>query len=270
MIVAAAVSSVAVLVAVGLVGTNAGPYPTSGSVANGPRTAKDRIMKPNSEWKSCLTPEQHRVLRQQETEPAFTGKYYKHHGIGIYACAGCGQELFRSTEKYDSGTGWPSFWKPTDNSAVTRKTDTSLGMIRTEVRCARCGGHLGHVFEDGPEPSGMRYCINSAALDFEKEPAATTDLATATFGAGCFWCTEAAFNTIEGVVSVHNEEQKKAAGVAKAKLRAERKYTQPIVTEIVAASEFHEAEDYHQDYYRNNPDAPYCRLVIAPKLKKLK
>ncbi|MBC8229962.1 bifunctional methionine sulfoxide reductase B/A protein [bacterium] len=304
----------------------------------------DKIVRSDAEWKQILTPEQYRILRQKGTERAFTGKYWKHHNVGVYICAGCGQELFRSTEKFDSSTGWPSFWQPIQDSNITEHEDRTFGISRTEVLCSRCGGHLGHVFDDGPPPTGLRYCLNSAALDFQAgqldAPTTTPSLDTATFGSGCFWCTEAVFETLEGVADVkvgymggtvkqptyeqvctgttghaevahirfdpakisygellavfwkthdpttlnrqgadvgtqyrsvifyHSDEQKQIAEQSRQDYQPE--LTKPIVTEIVPATEFYEAEDYHQNYYQNNPEASYCRIVIAPKLKKLK
>lgn len=129
----------------------------------------EKIIKSEEEWKKILSPEVYNILRKKGTERAFTGKYHNHKEKGIYVCAGCGNELFHSSAKFDSGTGWPSFYEPISEDRVETETDRSFFMIRTEVHCARCGGHLGHVFPDGPLPTGLRYCINSLALDFKKE-----------------------------------------------------------------------------------------------------
>ncbi len=119
------------------------------------------------DWKVKLSPQQYKVLRQCGTEPPFTGKYVHHKGKGTYVCAGCGNVLFSSDTKFESGTGWPSFWDKVSEDSVERKMDTSYGMRRIEIVCKKCGGHLGHVFDDGPNPTGLRYCINSVALDFK-------------------------------------------------------------------------------------------------------
>lgn len=129
----------------------------------------NKIEKSEEEWKQELTPEEFQVLRKAGTERAFTGEFWDHHEKGVYTCAACNQELFVSNTKFESGSGWPSFYEPISKENVTIKKDVSLGMVREEVVCSRCGGHLGHVFSDGPEPTGLRYCINSISLDFEKK-----------------------------------------------------------------------------------------------------
>jgi peptide-methionine (R)-S-oxide reductase len=129
---------------------------------------KKRKVKTKEEWKKTLSPEEFHILREKGTERPFTGEYLRNKKKGIYVCAGCGKKLFSSNTKFDSGTGWPSFWTPISEDSIEMKPDNSLGVHRTEVLCIQCGGHLGHVFNDGPKPKGQRFCINSEALNFKE------------------------------------------------------------------------------------------------------
>jgi peptide-methionine (R)-S-oxide reductase len=133
------------------------------------KAQKSDVQITDEKWRKQLTPEQYHVMREKGTEAAFTGKYWDNHESGMYRCASCGAELFDSSTKYESGSGWPSFYAPVEDSKIRTETDTTHGMRRVEALCAACGGHLGHVFPDGPQPTGVRYCMNSASLDFEKK-----------------------------------------------------------------------------------------------------
>ena len=140
------------------------------------RNPINKVKKSEQEWMACLTPEEYQILREKGTEMAYTRKYYNHKEKGVYKCAGCGANLFSSDTKYDSGSGWPSFWKPITNDRISNESDNSMFMDRTEILCSECGGHLGHVFNDGPKPTGMRYCVNSVSFEFEAQNLNSTKL----------------------------------------------------------------------------------------------
>jgi peptide methionine sulfoxide reductase msrA/msrB len=299
----------------------------------------------DAEWKKVLPSDVFAVMRQKETETAFTGKYWNFFGKGTYYCAACGNPLFRADAKFASSCGWPSFFEQMNKNSVVYKEDNSYRMNRIEALCGRCGGHLGHLFDDGPEPTGKRYCMNSIALDFEADNKSTdsdsaNNIDTLTLGGGCFWCIDAVYENLLGIISVvsgysggtvknptyeevctgktnhvevvqiifdktitsldeifkvfftvhdptqlnkqgddigtqyrsvifyRNDEQKIAAESIIKALTDEKVYDKPIVTKVEKFTAFYKAENYHQDYYDNNKNQPYCRMVIQPKLEK--
>lgn len=300
-------------------------------IPKGKKTMKKKVVKTDNEWKKILTPEQFRVMRKAGTEKPFSGEYNDHYQEGVYNCAGCGTPLFPANTKYDHGTGWPSFTDPVDEENIEYLEDFSLVMKRIEVRCATCGSHLGHVFDDGPSPSHRHFCINSVALEFSsnaltkkegKNRKPSEELQTATFAAGCFWGVEDKFGKIKGVVQTvvgytggivdkpsyqqvclgntghaeavhilydpavvsyaelldaffrlhdptqlnrqgpdigsqyrsvifyHTEEQKQEAENLIKEWEKSDRFHAPIVTQIMPASAFYPAEEYHQNFYQ--------------------
>jgi peptide methionine sulfoxide reductase msrA/msrB len=296
----------------------------------------------DADWKKVLSPDLYAVARHADTERAFTGTMWKSDTKGTYYCATCGNKLFKSEQKFVSSCGWPSFFEQENKSSIIFKTDNSYGMKRTEALCGRCNSHLGHLFDDGPEPTGKRYCMNAISLDFVPDNLAVNKNTreTIVLGGGCYWCVEAVYEQLEGVekvvsgfsggtvvnpsyeevctgstgaaevveitfdtsktnldeifkvfFTVHdpttlnrqgadvgtqyrsvifykNDLQKKAAESIINELNTKNVYPSKIVTTLEPFKAFYKAKDYHQNYYENNKNQPYCQLVIQPKLEK--
>lgn len=313
-------------------------------------TDTTRLNVSNAEWKKILSPNLYAVAREADTERAFTGTMWNSETKGTYYCAVCGYKLFKSDQKFTSSCGWPSFFEQENKNSITFKDDNSYGMRRIEANCGRCDSHLGHLFDDGPKPTGKRYCMNAISLDFIPDGIATqsniglTDSEqtkqTIVLGGGCYWCVEAVYENLQGVekvvsgfagghvenpsyeevctgttgaaevveitydktktnldeifkvfFTVHdpttlnrqgadvgtqyrsvifykNEEQKKAAQSIIDELNDSKIYSSKIVTTLEPFKKFYKAEEYHQNYYNNNKNKPYCQMVIQPKIEK--
>jgi peptide methionine sulfoxide reductase msrA/msrB len=291
------------------------------------------IKKTNEEWKKILSKEQYHITREKGTEAPFSYPFYENKEKGIYCCVSCKNPLYSSDTKFNSGTGWPSFWKPYASKSIKIGADNSHGMTRDEVSCARCDAHLGHVFDDGPEPTGIRHCINGIALNFEKY----TKFEKAVFAMGCFWCVEEIFESVKGVSSVisgysggseknpsyeevgrgstshaeavevtYNPEQISFEQLLKVYFNAgnisqvngqgpdqgkqyrsivfyknvnEKKSIEnyimklkesslKVAVEVSPAMTFYQAEEYHQDYVKLNPDQSYVVSVSIPRYRE--
>jgi peptide methionine sulfoxide reductase msrA/msrB len=307
-------------------------------------TDTKKINVSNTEWKKVLSPDLYAVAREADTERAFTGTMWNSETKGTYYCATCGNKLFKSNQKFTSSCGWPSFFEQENKESITFKADNSYGMRRTEANCGRCDSHLGHLFDDGPEPTGKRYCMNAISLDFVPDGVVPNksegNIETIVLGGGCYWCVEAVYENLQGVKSVasgfaggtvenpsyeqvcsgrtgaaevveitydktitnldeifqvfftvhdpttlnrqgadvgtqyrsvifyKNDEQKKAAESIIAELTKQNVYSYKIVTTLEPFKKFYEAEEYHQNYYENNKNQPYCQMVIQPKIEK--
>ncbi|WP_395042938.1 bifunctional methionine sulfoxide reductase B/A protein [Flavobacterium sp.] len=307
-------------------------------------TDTKKLTVSDAEWKKILSPDLYAVAREADTERAFTGKMWNSETKGTYYCATCGNKLFKSDQKFSSSCGWPSFFEQENKESITFKDDNSFGMKRIEANCGRCNSHLGHLFDDGPEPTGKRYCMNAVSLDFVPDGIVANiqegNYETIVLGGGCYWCVEAVYENLNGVKSVasgfaggtiinptyeevctgrtgaaevveitydksitnldeifevfftvhdpttinkqgadvgtqyrsaifyKNEEQKKAAQSIIAELNDSKAFSSKIVTTLEPLKKFYKANEYHQNYYANNKQQPYCQMVIQPKIEK--
>lgn len=307
-------------------------------------TETQKLTISDAEWKKVLPPDLYAVAREADTERAFTGTMWNSETKGTYYCAACGYRLFKSEQKFTSSCGWPSFFEQENKNSVVFKDDNSYGMRRIEALCGRCNSHLGHLFDDGPEPTGKRYCMNAISLDFAPDRIEASEnkgnTESIVLGGGCYWCVEAVYEKLEGVnkvvsgfaggtvanpsyeevcsgntgaaevvqitydktktnldeifkvfFTVHDpttlnrqgadvgtqyrsvifyatEEQKKAAESIITELNNGNVYRNKIVTTLEPFKAFYKAKEYHQNYYENNKDQPYCQMVIQPKIEK--